>query len=272
MTAIASAAPAASPRPGVVRIASFGYHDVTDDPADSGFQGRSALEYKHTRWVFSRHLEQFARGPVRPRLATDIDLTVPRRHVCITFDDGGKGALHAGEELSRRGWRGHFFITSDRIGSPTFLSAPEIRYLAECGHDIGSHSHTHPHIFRDQPFARMVEEWRVSCDRLSEILGRRVRTASVPGGHISNAVLESASVAGLEFLFTSGASLHPRRVGGCWVIGRYLPTTATSAGEVGALASFRGWTRVFLRRRLKDLASQTLPPLYRLYVRRKTRD
>lgn len=271
MTAIASPTPGAS-RSAVSRVASFGYHEVTDDPADSGFQRRSALAYKHTRWAFSQHLRQFAKGPVPPRLATDVDLTLPGRHVFITFDDGGKSALHAGDELSRRGWRGHFFVTSDRIGSATFLSAPEIRYLAECGHDIGSHSHTHPDIFRDQPVARMLEEWRVSCDRLAEILGYRVRTASVPGGHISNAVLASASAVGLEFLFTSGASLHPRRVGGCWVIDRYLTTTATSTEEMGELVSFHGWTKVFLRRRLKDLASQSVPPLYRLYVRRKTRD
>src|SRR5207248_2664939 len=47
-------------------------------------------------------------GAPTPRLVTDIDLSAPGRHPLLTFDDGGKSALHIGDVLGARGWRGHF--------------------------------------------------------------------------------------------------------------------------------------------------------------------
>jgi hypothetical protein len=118
----------------------------------------------------------------------------------------------------------------------------------------------------------MAEEWRTSCDAIAQILGEPCVTASVPGGDISRRVLESASTAGLRYLFTSEPWLAPRRIGDCWILGRYSVKTSTSAARVAELASFRGWTRALVRRRLKVLATSALPPVYRLYVRLRTRE
>ena len=101
---------------------------------------------------------------------------------------------------------------------------------------VGSHSDTHPDIFREQPFERMVYEWRVSRDRLAQLLGEPCTTASVPGGDISLEVLRSADAAGLSYLFTSEPVLRPTRVGACWVLGRFMPKAWTPAGRIGELA------------------------------------
>jgi hypothetical protein len=92
----------------------------------------------------------------------------------------------------------------------------------------------------------------------------------VPGGDISNRVLESARTSGLRYLFTSEPWLTPRRLGDCWMLGRYSVKVGTSAARVGELARFRGWTGALVRRRLKVLATRALPPLYRLYIRART--
>ncbi|HVH08866.1 MAG TPA: polysaccharide deacetylase family protein [Gemmatimonadales bacterium] len=259
---------ASATRPALV---TFGYHDVTDDPSDSGFQRPAAMRYKLARATFAWHLN--AIGAVgAPRVVGDLDLAAPGHHHLLTFDDGGHGALATADELSRRGWRGHFFLVTRLIGSPRFLSVSEVRALRSAGHVIGSHSHTHPDIFRDQPRERMDEEWRVSGDILAQVLGEPCVAASVPGGDISRATLASSASAGFRYLFTSEPWLSPRRVGGCWVLGRVCPTRATTPEEVAALARGEGWRRALLVRRLKGLARRTLPALYRYYVRVGTRE
>ena len=252
-------------------IASFMYHEVTDDPRESGFQRPGARPYALSRDAFTRHLDQIQDGPMAPELVTGIDLTRSGRHLLLTFDDGGRSAVYAGDQLAARGWRGHFFVVTARIGEPTFLDPGQIRYLASCGHLIGSHSHSHPDIFRDLPPGRMAEQWRVSRDILEQLLGRACPAASVPGGDISAEVLASADAVGLGFLFTSEPWLVPRRTGPCWALGRFTVRGSTTPATVRSLCRFRGWRRAQLTRHLKVAASRMLPPLYRLYVRWTTR-
>jgi peptidoglycan/xylan/chitin deacetylase (PgdA/CDA1 family) len=254
------------------RIASFGYHEVTDDPTMSGFQRAAALPFKHTRRAFANHLACIAAGPLVPGLVVHIDFARVDRHLLLTFDDGGKSAVYVADELSRRGWRGHFFIVTSLIGTRTFVDAAEIRYLRSCGHVVGSHSHTHPDIFRDQTPDRMFEEWRTSCGILADLLGEPCTVASVPGGDISSAVLQSAGPAGLRYLFTSEPWLAPRHLHGSWILGRFGPKAGTSPLRVAQLAQFHGWRRALIERRLKGVLRRSLPALYRLYVRRTTQD
>ena len=253
-------------------VASFGYHEVTDDPAAAGFQRPGALPYKHAPAAFARDLDAIARGPHAPERVTDLDLGAAGRHVVLTFDDGGKSAVAIADALAARGWKGHFFIVTGLIGTRTFLTAQEVRSLRQGGHVVGSHSETHPDIFREQPFDRMVEEWRVSRDRLAQLLGEPCETASVPGGDSSPLVFKSADVAGLTYLFTSEPVLTPARVGTCWILGRYMPKAWTPAARIGELAAFRGWRSALLVRRLKGAARRAFPALYRQYVRRTTRE
>ena len=255
----------------MAELASFDYHEVTDDPTGTGFQRPAARAFTLTPAAFRGHLDRIAAAGVTPTLVTALDLTAPGRHVCLTFDDGGRSALAVGDELRRRGYWGHFFVVTSLIGTRTFLSPAEVRYLRSCGHVVGSHSHTHPDIFRDLPRERMLEEWRVSADLLATLLGERCVAAAVPGGDISPVVLRSADAAGLRYLFTCEPQLRPVRVGECWVLGRFIPKVGTPPGRVEELVRFRGWWRARIVRGAKELARHALPPLYRAYVRTVTR-
>jgi peptidoglycan/xylan/chitin deacetylase (PgdA/CDA1 family) len=252
-----------------VELASFGYHDVTDEPSNSGFQRPSALAYKLGQRAFEAHLDAFEASGLAPGLVSDIDFGSPGRHLLLTFDDGGKSALQVGGALTARGWRGHFFVISGLLGERHFLSPDDIRSLRRDGHLIGSHSDSHPTPFRALSAARMLEEWRVSSDRIAEILGEPCLTASVPGGDISDTVLCSAAAAGLTHLFTSEPWRTPRRKAGCWVLGRYMPKVSMTPLGIQELAEGRGWGRALLRRRFTVLAKRVLPLPYRLYLRRR---
>jgi peptidoglycan/xylan/chitin deacetylase (PgdA/CDA1 family) len=248
-------------------LATFLFHDVTNDVTDSGFQRDSALAYKHPTRLFAEYLECIAAAGRSPERVTDLVLPGIGRHLLLTFDDGGRSALHVSDELLRRGWRAHFFIITGRIGHRTFLDAAGVRTLQAAGHVVGSHSHTHPNIFRDLTPAQMDEEWRVSCDRLAQLLGEPCRVASVPCGDLSATVMRSADRAGLGWLFTSDPTRTPRRVGNCWIVGRACPKRDTPSSEVRRLAEFRGWRRALALRRTNVLARMLLAPAYRRWVR-----
>ena len=255
-----------------LEIATFGYHEVTDDPTASGFQRPAALPYKLPSAAFQRQLDRIAAGPRAPTLVAEVDWGKPGRYLLLTFDDGGTSALQVSDELCRRGWRGHFFIVTSLIGRRAFLSALEIRELRSHGHTVGSHSHTHPDIFRELSPERMTEEWRVSCARLADILGEPCVTASVPGGDVSTTVFRTAAAAGLRYVFTSEPWLTPRGVAGCHILGRVVAKRGMADDVVERLARFQGWRRELWARRIKVLARRALPLPYRLYVRVRTRE
>jgi peptidoglycan/xylan/chitin deacetylase (PgdA/CDA1 family) len=250
------------------------YHEVTDDPTTSGFQRPGALPYTLTRVAFESHLNAIAGGPLKPELVSELDLCGPgkQRHLLLTFDDGGASAMHVADELARRGWKAHFFIITGRIGERTFLKPSDIRTLRSAGHIVGTHSHTHPDIFRSLPRELMTTEWRVSRAILEALLGEPCVTASVPGGDISRVVLESAGEGGIRYLFTSEPLLTPERIGDTWILGRVILKAGVSAATVRQLVAFRGWQRVQLLRRLGGIARALFPPLYAQYVRLRTRE
>jgi peptidoglycan/xylan/chitin deacetylase (PgdA/CDA1 family) len=252
--------------------AGFCFHEVTDDPRSTGFQRPGAVPFTLTRRAFTRHLEAIAGSPWLPHRVTELGAEAPTRCLLLTFDDGGRSALDAADELSRRGWRGHFFVTTSRIGTATFLAPEGIRYLHGCGHVVGSHSHSHPDIFRELTPAAMLAEWRLSAAMLSDLLGAPCEAASVPGGEISPAVLESAAEAGFRFLFTVEPRVRPWSVRQCRVFGRYIVKARTPPWLVGRLAQFRGWTGALTVRRLKAVARRSIPPLYRYVVARRARE
>jgi peptidoglycan/xylan/chitin deacetylase (PgdA/CDA1 family) len=156
----------------------------------------------------------------------------------LTFDDGGASAYHViADLLDRRGWRGHFFISTDYIGQPAFLSASQIRDLHQRGHVLGSHSASHPERISHLPGSQIVAEWARSVNTLSDIVGQPVDIASVPGGFYSAAVARAAAQTGVRILFNSEPTMRVRRVGGCWVVGRFGLQRGDSDGLAAAFAS-----------------------------------
>lgn len=251
-------------------IASLMYHEVTDDPSTTGFQRASARPYATSTRVFLEHLDRIQRSGMTPEKITDIDPAKGGQHLMLTFDDGGKSALHAGEELARRGWRGHFFAVTSRLGERTFLDAVGLRALRDMGHLVGTHSHTHPDIFRDLTADKIREEWRTSAGIVEDLLGEPCLAASVPGGDISAAALAATADAGFRYVFTSEPWTTPRRLDDTWFVGRLCLKAGTTGDAVEALVHFRGWRLARLERGLKELARYGMAPLYRFYVERST--
>jgi len=197
------------------------YHDVVQpgDYASSGMSGADADLYKIDRAQFCRHLDAIG-TKASVRTCVQKDLGTPP--VFLTFDDGGTSAVWTAEELERRGWRGHFFVVSDWIGRPGFLTAEEICELDRRGHVIGSHSCSHPPCISALNESDILREWRESVKTLSELTGHPITVASVPGGFYSKRVGDGAMRAGIEWLFTSQPTTSITRHGEGYLVGRYF--------------------------------------------------
>ena len=209
------------------RMISLMYHDVVEQATHqaSGFGSADAALYKLEPDEFARHLAAIkAVVSERPVLVTDLltNKAAAGRPWMMTFDDGGVSSYAPiADCLEALGWRAHFFITTDYIGTPAFMNRAQIRDLHRRGHIIGSHSCSHPLRFAARPWSELKREWSESVGVLSELLGEPVQIASIPGGQYSRQVAEAAAAAGIKALFTSEPTTGSAEVDGCLILGRY---------------------------------------------------
>jgi peptidoglycan/xylan/chitin deacetylase (PgdA/CDA1 family) len=208
------------------------YHDVVSPGGEdsSGFPGRDAALYKITPETFVAHLDAIERvfpRPFPPALASPL----------ITFDDGGNSAMAAADMLEQRGRIGHFFVTTNYVGTRGFLTEDQIRELAGRGHVIGSHSCSHPLRMGHCAGPQLLDEWSRSRSILCDVIGDDVRVASVPGGDFAPAVAEAAAQAGFTQLFTSEPTPVSRSAFGLTLVGRFAIQRWTSARTAAALAA-----------------------------------
>ena len=221
-----------------MKIISLLYHDVIPpgNADSSGFPGADASVYKLDVSEFRRHLN--AIHSVTPQCFSIRDALDGRRGgLLLTFDDGGVSAhQYIADLLEEVGWRGHFFITTDWIGKHGFLDAAQIRDLHRRGHDIGSHSRSHPERMSYCSRGKLMREWSESVAALTEILGERIAIASVPGGYYGKHVAEAAAASGIRVLFTSEPETSSCSVNGCRVLGRYTIRQGVRASTAAAIA------------------------------------
>jgi hypothetical protein len=245
------------------------YHDVVEDGrwSSSGFGGGDAAIYKFSRPAFDAHLERLTLIGEKPDLA----LGAHASGWMLTFDDGGSSALDTiAPALERRGWRGHFFMTTGWLGAPGFLDAAGVRELAARGHIVGSHTADHPLAMSSLSPQALSDEWSRSVTTLGDVLGVAPVVASIPGGAYSAAVARTAAKAGIRVLFTSEPTSRPWRVDDVMCFGRFTLWRGMSPDAALEFAQGRGLGRY--RQRLawdsKKVLKRACGPVYRELRRR----
>ena len=226
-----------------LRARSILYHDVTgpNDHDSSGFSGPAAAHYKLTWPEFDQHLKAIG-NVLKSAPVTIFELLhgpSSSERFLLTFDDGGISTLRIAERLQEYGWRAHFFISTDYIGKPGFLTSGHIVELRRNGHIIGSHSCSHPRRMSSCTWNQLLIEWKQSADILAQITGEPITVASVPGGNYSRKVARAAAETGIKVLFTSEPTARAQIVNGCRVLGRYGIVRGMSAASAANLAAGR---------------------------------
>lgn len=228
---------------GVRRSLALMYHEVIAhafcDPKGAPPKGTDL--YKFSEREFAAQLTAIKAVVNQPLGRADhAETWSEERPFFLTFDDGEDSAYTiVADLLEARGWIGHFFVVTDLIGRPRFLSAAQIRELDRRGHVIGSHTCSHPIPISQCSPEEIRREWSESVRILSDITGRLVLTGSVPGGYYSRPVAEAAAEAGIRFLFTSEPRVGVSRVANCLVLGRYAMRRGTDPSKAAAFAAGR---------------------------------
>ena len=113
--------------------------------------------------------------------------------ICLTFDDGYSSDWDfVFPILHEMGAKATFFVVTDWIGKPGFLSAEQIRKLHKSGMQIGSHSCSHPNLLGLDD-SLLKGELINSRLILEDLLGEPITSFSLPfgmgGASTINAVL-----------------------------------------------------------------------------------
>jgi peptidoglycan/xylan/chitin deacetylase (PgdA/CDA1 family) len=135
--------------------------------------------------------------------------------IVLTFDDGFRIVLeHALEPLREHKFQAIQFIVSDRIGQRNewdissgetpepLMDPPQIREWLTAGHQIGSHTLTHPFLTR-LTRERAREEIFSSKKTLEDKFGVAVRHFCYPYGDWNPAILELVAEAGYDTACTT---------------------------------------------------------------------
>lgn len=94
------------------KIITFLYHEVVDNPLESGFQNLGSLSYKHKVEHFLSDLDIKMNNFLKSERVDALDKDDKSTNLILTFDDGGLSFLNIAKILSKRNLIGHFFITT----------------------------------------------------------------------------------------------------------------------------------------------------------------
>lgn len=231
-------------RPGVRILV---YHWVHDHERDSFARQLAALAQAFEPVSLTEAVERLQAG------------RVGGRELAITFDDGFRSGLeNAAPLLAEHGFRACFFVVTELVSAPPdraericrerlHLSCPlellgwdDLDRLVELGHEVGSHTRTHPNLVA---LSHMELEDEVGGSRaeLERRLGRAPAHFAAPYGdrdRFSPVVSAAVRAAGYETCVTALRgrnlpsadlyALHRDNVAAAWPVRhvRYFLTTA----------------------------------------------
>ncbi|MDE2235130.1 MAG: polysaccharide deacetylase family protein [Gammaproteobacteria bacterium] len=171
--------------------------------------------------LFAQQLSELhAAGFSTTTLAEVMSAGDAQKHIVLTFDDGYVSALQYGlRPLADNQYRAMQFLVAGCLGKTNLwdrdageiqeplMDAGLVREWLAAGHDIGSHSLTHPHLTRiGRRQAR--EEIHASKRILEDLFGRAIDYFCYPYGDWNEEISELVKGAGYRAAFTTTAGIN----------------------------------------------------------------
>jgi peptidoglycan/xylan/chitin deacetylase (PgdA/CDA1 family) len=213
------------------------YHGIEDGIRSARTMDAVDREYVLDRSRFDRHVEYLAAKPAGAV------------RVVVSFDDGDLSCYTmAAPALERHGMRGEFFVVTQWIGTPGFMTADHLRELTQRGHGVHSHSRTHARLSA-LTSAQIEGELKGSKEDLEAILGRPVTQFSIPGGAYDDRVVDAAKRAGYTAVMSSIEGYNDDNAQ-AFLLRRFTPRSYTDVSMLAGICEHprRTTARVVLKR------------------------
>ena len=226
------------------------YHGVHASPARAGVFDSVYSVVPH---AFERQLDWLVQNGYRAiRLVDTDEIRTADRCVIISFDDGDISNTQSALPLLRqRGMVAEFFITTDFIGRDGYLTAEDVRLLADAGMGIQSHGHSH-RFLPDLSDEELEGELVRSKFRLEGLCDAPVVALALPGGRGGERERVAARNIGYRYLLNSEPGCNGRRASDRYL--QRLPITRrTTLEQFSALVQWRGITPRLLSARYRSL-------------------
>lgn len=193
------------------------YHKLGPRPGRARLKGLYVSEQ-----LFARQLAELREAGFRAQPLTDALVAEPERRprIGITFDDGFCNVLRHGlETLARHRFRAIEFLVADQLGKSNeweqregevrepLMDPAEVREWLTAGHEIGSHSLTHPFLTR-LPRAQAREEIAASRKKLQDLFGRAIEHFCYPYGDWNETVRDLVQDAGYKTACTTDFGIN----------------------------------------------------------------
>jgi len=158
-----------------------------------------------------------------------------------TFDDGHiSNYARALPLLEKYGCKAVFFIPAGFVGNRSeVMTWEQLRELVALGHEVGSHSWSHP-VLPGCSSAQLVDELTRSRITLEDELGVAVRAISIPHGSWNQYVLETCGETGYRRVYTSDFLRGEKMINSIRVMGRLTVRRTMTADVIRRFLAARG--------------------------------
>jgi len=209
-----------------------------------------------TRYVYSIAAARFAEHvQALAPLRANSDLPV------LSFDDGHTSTYDiALPILIAHNCPAIHFLSAGWIGRRDgFMGWEQVRELHRLGHQIESHSWSHPFL-TDCGDDELEHELTRSKEAIEDRIGAEVSAVSMPGGRWDMRVIRACALAGYQRVYVSDPFFRTRIVDGVEVVGRLMVSRTMTAQGVRRWVSrgHRTFGAEWLRRRSKDMVRNAL--------------
>ncbi len=166
--------------------------------------------------------------------------TGPRPRVAITFDDGYQSDLENARLLHAMGYDALFFVPTEYIGRPGYLSREDIVAIRKMGMGIGSHAHHHS-VMAPLSETSIQTEFQTSKRILENILQEPVLHFSFPGGSYNQRMLQLGRQLSYRYFFTSDWGVNGPKQSAASVFRRTSVLNHTKTSQFDAMLQLRNY-------------------------------
>jgi peptidoglycan/xylan/chitin deacetylase (PgdA/CDA1 family) len=193
------------------------YHKLGPRPNGVRIKGLYLSEKLFAQQLAELHAEGFTTPPLTEAFPVR---STAQRHIALTFDDGYANVMRYGlRPLAEHGFRALQFLVVGCIGKNNrwdagsgeaqeqLMDAAQVREWLAAGHEIGSHTLTHPFLTR-LTRSQAREEISASKKILEDQFGHPIKYFCYPYGDWNNEICNLVIAAGYKAAFTTTTGVN----------------------------------------------------------------